>query len=832
MEEDVRTCKSAKPTLIYVWWIISVIVLPYFFYKGQDSRWASPQDVKLAIVSFVSYFIMPLVDVALDLLNGVNYFPEDPKFGFYTILVAFLPALTKAISESVHIWQTYRMDMNTYAPITKDVLCTSLKNIFQQLPLVQAFVNLPQIMQLTSCKDTSNKAELITLKMISHSNWEAFMEGCPQLVLQLYILIETRKPTTFMMLSIISSCTSISIASGSTFLSDRMDYPIGCRALLAKLFLAPTFFLLFFPRALCFATITLLLKNNSRGIVNLEAYTFTISIGTCLLLLYLLLQLMMSKDCPKKYIWKTEQGNEYGVKGMYTKEIIRGFSNYRSELQLKATFLSIFVPCIVIKTGSRALQLTSGFTSLWYILGISCVWILFGIFPRLFNDSVLSHEWVPVLFPLILSLLVFQLVVTYVLCRVSNHLILHRYLRGNFNHISLIGILLDNAAKREYDIEQLAKESKYNWRSRLANARSEHSKKEGTNNLKQIFSRLCKTEIDLRESVIIARKSNKQFVTITPHILMKNIRLSDDILSDFVINVKENEKQDNDLSPLINHPKMIDNTVLNMVKHGTGGRIYSAIQNSTNIDETNTEGYTALMIGVQISNLEATKLLLNAGAFVLHRNNESLTAFDLSLKQKNDDIKLSLWNHIKKETAHKLFFFQLCERKNIEGVKYCMEHSNDELKQSMIEFIHDAYEEFPWYHITKNGQDGELSDYLFSQHEKLNPSFLKQCDKNENDPMLNAAKEGHLEIVRKLIPKYRAYNHVESTKKDGLNALMMAACNGHEEIVQFLLPTYEEEGKVDEKNILGLSALDYATMYGHTNVIKLLTKDESESNDS
>ena len=54
---------------------------------------------------------MPLVDVAFDLLNGINYFPNDPKFGFYTILVTFLPVFTKAISEIVHIWKTFKLDI-------------------------------------------------------------------------------------------------------------------------------------------------------------------------------------------------------------------------------------------------------------------------------------------------------------------------------------------------------------------------------------------------------------------------------------------------------------------------------------------------------------------------------------------------------------------------------------------------------------------------------------------------------------------------------------------------------------------------------------------------
>ena len=90
-----------KQKFKYVWWIVSIIVLPYFWLKGQHERWSNPEDSKLLVVAFVSYFIMPLIDVAFDLLNGINYFPNDPKFGFYTILVTFLPVFT--ISEIVHI---------------------------------------------------------------------------------------------------------------------------------------------------------------------------------------------------------------------------------------------------------------------------------------------------------------------------------------------------------------------------------------------------------------------------------------------------------------------------------------------------------------------------------------------------------------------------------------------------------------------------------------------------------------------------------------------------------------------------------------------------------
>ena len=342
-----------------------------------------------------------------------------------------------------------------------------------------------------------------------------------------------------------------------------------------------------------------------------------------------------------------------------------------------------------------------------------------------------------------------------------------------------------------------------------------------------MFSRLCESEIDLREPVIIARKSNKQFVTVFPHILMKNIRVKDAILTPFVINVNLIETRDDTYNKHNLYPKMVAKTLLTTVMHENSGRVYAASTNCTNIDETNYEGNTALMVAIQQSNLSATKILVNAGASILHRNNASLNAFDLSLNQNNEAVRNIIWNHIKKEKEHKVIFFQLCESGNIEGVKYCMDASDNDLKQSMIEFIHDAYETFPWYYVTRTGVNKTLSDYIFSQHVKLNPSFLKQNDKHGYDPIINASRDGHIEIVRKLLPIYKESQGVEGSKADGLNSLMVASCNGHENIVQFLLPFYQEDGRVEERNILGKTALDYAKMYGHLKVVKILTKTSS-----
>ena len=514
---------------------------------------------------------------------------------------------------------------------------------------------------------------------------------------------------------------------------------------------------------------------------------------------------------------------------MYTNETLRGFDGYRSELRLKATFLSIFAPCIVIFSGSRALQLSSTSSTIWYILGMTCGWVLFDRMPWIFNDYIVFHQWLPVLFPIALSLLGFQLLVSYKLFLISNHLNLYKLLRRKLNHISLIGTLLNDAAKKEYELEQIAKRNKnFNRRSRLKYCRMEQAEKDLSQNLVETFTHLCESEIDLREPVIIARKSNKQFVTVLPHSLIKNVREQDEILTPFLINLNLNETRDDSYNNKHDlYPKLIEKTLLTTVAHKNSGRVYAASKNCTNIDGTNCEGNTALMVAIQQGNSSATKILVNAGASILQRNNASLNAFDLSLNQNDEAVRNIIWNHIKKEKEHEVIFFQLCESGNIDGVKYCMDASDDDLKQSMIEFIHDAYETFPWYYVSKTGKNKNLSDYLFTQHVKFNPSFLKQNDKHGYDPMINASRDGHIEIVRKLLPIYRENQVVAGSKGDGLNSLMVASCNGHENIVQFLLPFYREDGRVEEKNILGKTALDYAKMYGHRKVVEILKTNSS-----
>ena len=87
----------------------------------------------------------------------------------------------------------------------------------------------------------------------------------------------------------------------------------------------------------------------------------------------------------------------------------------------------------------------------------------------------------------------------------------------------------------------------------------------------------------------------------------------------------------------------------------------------------------------------------------------------------------------------------------------------------------------------------------------------------EEKSLLNAAKEGNLKIVQKMIQKKKI--KIETASKDGYTSLIYASAKGHGDIVSFLLSQGANKKAVD---IDGVSALDYAKKKGHKHIIKLL----------
>jgi ankyrin repeat protein len=85
-------------------------------------------------------------------------------------------------------------------------------------------------------------------------------------------------------------------------------------------------------------------------------------------------------------------------------------------------------------------------------------------------------------------------------------------------------------------------------------------------------------------------------------------------------------------------------------------------------------------------------------------------------------------------------------------------------------------------------------------------------------PLLVAAKNGHIEVVRLLLEKGAAVNEARTT--DGLTSLITAADRGHLEVVQLLL---EKGAAVNQaRSYDGTTALIVATEHGSMPIVRLL----------
>ncbi|MEW6351585.1 MAG: ankyrin repeat domain-containing protein [Thermodesulfobacteriota bacterium] len=87
---------------------------------------------------------------------------------------------------------------------------------------------------------------------------------------------------------------------------------------------------------------------------------------------------------------------------------------------------------------------------------------------------------------------------------------------------------------------------------------------------------------------------------------------------------------------------------------------------------------------------------------------------------------------------------------------------------------------------------------------------------NGRAPLIAAAREGHLEVVRVLVEK-GARPHAQDSDQE--TALMAAARRGHWDVVKLLL---ENGFHIDAKNMYGQTALMMATDEGHVEAVRVL----------
>ena len=223
--------------------------------------------------------------------------------------------------------------------------------------------------------------------------------------------------------------------------------------------------------------------------------------------------------------------------------------------------------------------------------------------------------------------------------------------------------------------------------------------------------------------------------------------------------------------------------LLEAVTAGNNEAVEFLLQLETlNIDHTNEEGKTALMLACERGHEDIVHSLLTAGANVNIQDNNGWTA--LMIASEHDHISI----------IHMLL----------------QANANPHLKKSngsnalMIASYYGNYEVVELL-ISKG------ADYKYQREDGVNP-FMMAC------------QNGHTPIVELLL-KEQVDPNVE--KKDGWNAFMLACLNGHTQVVKLLL---KEQVDPNVQSNDGRNAFMLACLKGHIQIVELLLKEQVDPN--
>ena len=267
---------------------------------------------------------------------------------------------------------------------------------------------------------------------------------------------------------------------------------------------------------------------------------------------------------------------------------------------------------------------------------------------------------------------------------------------------------------------------------------------------------------------------------------------------------------------------------------------------SVDVDHTNNEGQTPLMIASENGYGNIVKLLLSEKANVNKQDNLGLTAVMLAktieiyqtLVQANADttivthkgstpllVSCHIGNH--EVAEHLLFTLKHNITTRPDGLTILMAASqggNYRIVQYLIEKEHDP-----------NTQDNDgrtaIQRACLKGHYTVTELLLKhKADLNlpTHDgwtPLTGASQEGHIKIVELLLQNGVDPN-VTNTE-NGITALIQASLNGHHDTVELLLTKGADPNTQDND---GRAAIELACLMGHYTVTELLLKHKADPN--
>ena len=247
--------------------------------------------------------------------------------------------------------------------------------------------------------------------------------------------------------------------------------------------------------------------------------------------------------------------------------------------------------------------------------------------------------------------------------------------------------------------------------------------------------------------------------------------------------------------------------LLEAVTAGNNEAVEFLLQLETvNIDHTNEEGKTALMLACERGHEDIVHSLLSAGANVNIQDNKGRTALTIASEH----------NHIS-------IIHMLQQAQGSHDIMAASYNGKYEVVKLLIS------KGFDYKDQQKDGVNAFMLACLKGHTQIVELLLKEQVDPNVQmnsgvNAFMLACKNGHTRIVELLL-KEQVDPNVQ--RKDGWNAFILACENGHTQIVELLLKE-QVDPNVQEKD--DWNAFMLACQNGHTQIVELLLKEQVDPN--
>ena len=236
---------------------------------------------------------------------------------------------------------------------------------------------------------------------------------------------------------------------------------------------------------------------------------------------------------------------------------------------------------------------------------------------------------------------------------------------------------------------------------------------------------------------------------------------------------------------------------------------------TVNIDHTNEEGKTALMLACERGHEDIVHSLLSAGANVNIQDNKGWTALMIASEHNH----ISIIQMLLQADANP----HLIKSNGSNAVMIASYHGNYEVVELLIsKGVDYKYQrEDGWNAFMLACQNGCTQIVELLLKEQVDPNVQ---EKDGWNAFMLACQNGCTQIVELLLKEQVDPNVQE---KDGWNAFMLACQNGCTQIVELLLKE-QVDPNVQEKD--GWNAFMLACQNGHTQIVELLLKEQVDPN--